>query len=237
MACIFTQLNLQGFYNLVGISAGVEQETAFKTQCRHFEYAVMTFRLAKTPATFKHLINYVFWDLLDQFVIAYFDITLNFSEDHNQHSVHVWTVLERLHQCGLFTKLEKSSFDEMTIEFLGLVLSSTGLKMGLVQAIQEWKAPWNVKELQWFLWFVNFYHRFIASFAQIVSPLTVLLQKNVQLYWSRDSQQAFEHLKQALTSSPVLVHLDPALPFVVETDASSTTIVAVLPNGRAQNRP
>lgn len=110
----------------------------------------------------------------------------------SQHAMHIWTVLERLYQHGWFAKLEKCTFDQTIIEFLGFVLSSKGLTMDSrkIQAIWEWKAPWNVKELQRFLGFVNFYCRFTANFAQVVSLLMMLLQKNVHFYWSKEAQQA-----------------------------------------------
>lgn len=78
------------------------------------------------PPTF---INHVLWDLSDQFVIAYLDNILIFSEDPDQHLSHVWTVLQKLGQHDLSTTLEKCAFDQTTIKFFGFILSPEGLKM------------------------------------------------------------------------------------------------------------
>lgn len=121
------------------------------------------------------------------------------------HSLHVWVALKSLCHHDLFPKPEKCTFDQITTKFIGFILSPEGLKMDTqkVQAIQEWKAPENMKELQKFLGFVNFYWRFIAKFAQVVvAPLTTLPCKNVQFYWFAEAQQGFEYLKQAFTSAP-----------------------------------
>lgn len=114
-------------------------------------------------------INNVLRDLLDQFVIAYLDNILKFLEDLVQDQSYVHMVLERLSQHGLFMKC---ALGQTFMEFLGFILSPEGLKMDLwkVQTVHKWKVPQNFRQLQRFL-------GFITNFAQLVSPLAIILFK------------------------------------------------------------
>ncbi len=100
---------------------------------------------------------------------------------------------------------------------------------GKVKAVVEWPRPTTLKELQRFLGFANFYRRFIRGFSMVAEPLTALVRKGTScLPWNEEATKAFSRLKQAFTSAPILHHPDPELPFVVEVDASSTGLGAVL---------
>lgn len=98
-----------------------------------------------------------------------------------------------------------------------------------VRAVLEWPQPRTLKELQRFLGFANFYRRFIRNFSCIAAPLTSMTKRtSTHLTWSREALQAFQELKDRFTSAPILRHPDPELLFIVEVDASSTGIGAIL---------
>jgi len=97
-----------------------------------------------------------------------------------------------------------------------------------VQTLLEWTPPMNVMAVQSFLGFANFYRRFIKGFSKICKPLTDLTKKGIRWQWTEEAQNAFEMLKRWFTMAPLLKHFDPALPTVMETDASDFAIVAVL---------
>jgi hypothetical protein len=99
-----------------------------------------------------------------------------------------------------------------------------------VEAVQHWPKPKTVKDVQAFLGFVNFYHRFIDKFSCIAKPLAELTKKtdDKRFHWSDSSQRAFDDLKTAFTKEPILAHYDPALPVVVETDASDYVAASIL---------
>ncbi len=100
---------------------------------------------------------------------------------------------------------------------------------GKVEAITSWPIPSSIMEVQRFLGFSNFYRRFISNYSTITSPLTNLLKgKTKALAWNPNATEAFNTLKHAFTSAPLLVHPSPKLPFVVEVDASTTGVGAVL---------
>ncbi|KAK3557558.1 hypothetical protein QTP70_030488, partial [Hemibagrus guttatus] len=164
----------------------------------------MPFGLTNAPAVFQSLINGVFQDILGKWVIAYIDNILVYSTSLEEHS---------------------------TMSFLGYVITREGVEMDVtkVQAATEWPSPYTVKELQRLLGFANFYRWFIHNYSSVVGPLMSLLKgKPWRLAWMDQAQAAFQGLKGCFTSAPILHHPDPDLPFVVEVDASSSGLGAVL---------
>lgn len=229
-AVIFTKLDLRGAYNLIRIRAGHEWKTAFRTRFGHYEYLVMPFGLCNAPATFQHLINDVLRDFLDVFVIAYLDDILIFSESRELHQEHVRRVLGRLRLHSLYAKAEKCEFEQQSIQFLGLIISATGIKMDpqMVSAVLDWPLPLDKKGIQRFVGFANFYRKFIRGFSAIIAPITQLTKQNTRFSWNQLAQDAFENLKRLFTSAPILSHPEPSLPFILEVDASEIAVGAIL---------
>ncbi|KAK3513487.1 hypothetical protein QTP70_015506, partial [Hemibagrus guttatus] len=230
-ARVFTKLDLRSAYNLVRIQEGDEWKTAFHATHGHYEYCVMPFGLTNAPAVFQALINGVFRDLLGRGVIAYIDDILVYSTSMEDHISQVREVLARLQRFHLFVKLEKCEFSRTTVTFLGYVISPRGVEMDTnkVRAVSEWPALATIKELQRFLGFANFYRRFIRSYSSVAAPLTSLLRgKPKKLSWTDQARAAFQRLKDCFTTGPILCHPDPDRPFVVEVDASSSGLGAVL---------
>ncbi|KAK3559956.1 hypothetical protein QTP86_030321 [Hemibagrus guttatus] len=191
----------------------------------------MPFGLTNAPAVFQALINGVFQDLLGKGVIAYIDDILVYSKSLEEHVLHVREVLSRLQRHHLYVKLEKCEFHRTMVTFLGYVISQRGVEMDMVKvwAVTDWPAPTTVRELQRFLGFANFYRRFIRNYSSVAGPLTSLLRgKPKRLAWTDQARTAFQQLKENFTSAPILRHPDPDLPFVVEVDASSKGLGAVL---------
>ncbi|KAK3511404.1 hypothetical protein QTP70_007228 [Hemibagrus guttatus] len=230
-ATIFTKLDLHSAYNLIWIREGDEWKTAFITPTGHYEYLVMPYGLANAPSVFQDFIHEVLREFLHRFVLVYIDDILIYSRNLAEHCQHVAKVLERLRKFQLFLKAEKCSFHQTSVQFLGYKINSSGIQMdeGKITAIRDWPTPITVKELQRFLGFANFYRRFIQNYISIANPLTSLLRnKPKSLAWSPATEEAFNLLKKAFTTAPLLVHPDPNKPFIVEVDASTTGVGAVL---------
>jgi hypothetical protein len=174
--------------------------------------------------------NFIFADMLDIFVIVYLDDILVFSTTVEEHTDHVRRVLARLRESGLFAKPEKCEFSTPSTAFLGFVISATGIDMdeSKVKSIFEWPIPRNLRDVQSFLGFTNFYRRFIKEYSLIASPLTSLTRKDTPFVWSDECEEAFQSLKRSFTSASLLRHYDPTRPAIVETDASGYAIAAVL---------
>ncbi|MBW0472809.1 hypothetical protein O181_012524 [Austropuccinia psidii MF-1] len=154
---IFSKIDLRGAYNLLRIKEGDEHLTAFRTKYGSYEYLVIPFGLTNAPASFQNLVNDIFQDLLDVYVVAYLDDIMVFSKSEGKDVTHVSTVLSRLRANSLFAKASKCLFHVSSVEYLVYVVSSEGLKMdqAKVQKILNWPPPRTLKALQSFLGFEN----------------------------------------------------------------------------------
>jgi len=226
----FSKLDLKSAYNLIRIREGDEYKTAFRTRKGQYEYLVMPFGLTNAPAVFQRFINYVMSDYLDKFVVVYLDDILIFSKTLGEHITHVSKVLQVLQDNYLIAKLEKCVFHVPEIEFLGHIISGTQIKTDptKIAAVKDWPVPNSLKELQSFLGFCNYYRRFIKNFSIVASILFKLIRKDSKFVWGPEQQEAFNKLKELLTSAPVLSLPDPNKQFVLETDASHFALGCVL---------
>ncbi len=227
----FTKLDLRSAYNLIRIREGDEWKTAFSTTTGHYEYLVMPFGLANSPSVFQSFINDVFRDMLNRWVIVYIDDILIYSTTLKDHIKQVRAVLRRLIDHQLYAKAEKCEFHQESVSFLGYVISSGGVAMDdkKIHRVVNWLQPTTLKELQRFLGFANFYRRFIRNFSTVAAPLTSMTKRgNHRITWSPAAHQAFRTLKERFTTVPILHHPNPEQEFIVEVDASSTGIGAVL---------
>ncbi|KAG1934122.1 retrotransposable element [Pimephales promelas] len=139
----------------------------------------MPFGLANSPSVFQSFVNEIFRDMLNRNLIVYIDDILIYSETFEDHVKEVRAVLQRLIENQLYAKLPKCEFHQTQIAFLGYIISAEGVTMDgdKVQAVVDWPQPKNVKQLQRFLGFANFYRRFIRNFSVIAAPLTSMLQE------------------------------------------------------------
>ncbi|KAI2645539.1 Transposon Tf2-9 polyprotein [Labeo rohita] len=230
-AKIFTKLDLRSAYNLVRIREGDEWKTAFVTPTGHYEYLVMPYGLVNAPSVFQNFIHEVLREFLHKFVVVYIDDILIYSRSTREHHHHVAEVLQKLRNRHLYLKAEKCSFHLPSVQFLGYIIDQQGVRMDerKVSAVVSWPEPTTIKELQKFLGFSNFYRRFIQGYSHITAPLTSLLRgKPKTLQWTPEAAAAFQSLKTAFTQAPLLTHPNPNLPFVVEVDASTTGVGAIL---------
>ncbi|MBW0522682.1 hypothetical protein O181_062397 [Austropuccinia psidii MF-1] len=227
---IFSKIDLHGAYNLLRTKEGDEHLTCFRTKYGSFEYLVMPFGLTNAPASFQNLVNDIFQDLLDVYAVVYLDEIMVFSKSEEEHVTHVSTVLSRLRANNLFAKASKCLFHISSVEYLGYVVSSEGLKMdqAKVQQILNWPPPRNLKALQSFLGFANFYRRFIKNYSKKISSLTSFLKKDSCFPLNEEALSQFHQLKEAFTTAPILSHLNHSLPTIVETNASDYALGAVL---------
>ena len=173
--------------------------------------------------------NHVFRLYLRQVILVFFDDILVYSATYELHLQHLRTTLEVLRQHSLFAKASKCSFGDNQVEYLRHIISVQGVSTDpkKVVAIKEWPTPRTIKELRGFLGLAGYYRRFVQHYGIISKPLTNLLKKN-SFQWGLEAQQAFDRLKTAMVSTPVLALPNFSKSFVVETDASGGGIGAVL---------
>ena len=226
----FSKIDLRSGYWQVRIADEDIPKTAFRTRYGHFEFLVMPFGLTNAPATFMHLMQQMFRKYLDESVIVFLDDVLIYSKSKEEHQKHVRTVLQTLRENQLYAKLSKCDFFKKEISFLGHVVNRDGIKMEQtkVDAVKQWPQPENVHEVRSFLGLAGYYRRFVKDFSKIAAPLTNLLHKNRKFEWVTDEEEAFQKLKQAVCSAPILVIPDPKVAYTVISDASGFAIGAAL---------
>ena len=153
-----------------------------------------------------------------------------YSNKISEHYWHVKKVLKHLYKTGLYTKVEKYKFYSKLVEYLGYILSSSSLTISdnKVKIIQDWPEPKKVKDIQSFLDFTNSYCQFIFNYSDIVIPLTCLIQKDILWKFNSFCHDAFNSLKKAFTSAPILTHSIPNTQLIMETNALNYVLAAIL---------
>jgi len=167
----------------------------------------MTFGLCNAPATFQSFMNYIFSDLINEgHLVVYLDDILLFHDTLADLYKLTYKVLSRLPKYDLYLKPEKCSFDQTTIEYLGVIISEGSICMdpAKLQGITKWPRPTTVKQIQSFLGFCNFYQQFIHDYSKIAHPLFQLTKKDTPFTWTPVHQNAFITLIHSFTITPVL---------------------------------
>jgi hypothetical protein len=191
---------------------------------------VVPFGLSNAPVVFMYLMNGVFREYLDKFVIVFLDDTLIYSKSEEENEHHLRMVLQVLREHQLYAKLRKCSFYKKQIHYLGHIISTDGIAMDpeKIEAIIEWSVPKNVTKVRSFMGLVGYYMIFIDGFSKIAHPITLFQRKSVKFQWTLDCEKSFQHLKQLLTSAPILRIADPNEEFIVCTDACKEGLGGVL---------
>ena len=229
-SCWFTTLDLISGYWQVELHPDDKQKTAFSTPEGLFEFNVMPFGLCNAPATFQRLMDSVLAGLQWSSCLVYVDDVVIPGKAFEDHLRNLESVLSRLRAANLKLQPSKCAMARKKVRFLGHVISSEGISTDpeKTSKVATWPAPTCKRDVQQFLGLANYYRRFIKNFAEIAKPLHQLTEKTHSFSWTDQCQVAFDELRCRLTSTPVLVFPDPAAPFILDTDASSSGIGAVL---------
>jgi len=227
----FTKLDVQWGFNNVHIKPRDKWKAAFHTNHGLFEPLMMFFGMTNSSATFQTMMNDIFRTLIAEgIVVVYLDDILIFTETKEEHEQAVQRVLEVLVEHKLFLRPEKCKFHRRQIEYLGLVISENQVEMDPVKVVRvhDWPTLENRTDVQAFIDFINFYRRFIQDFSTIARPLFDLTCSDKAWNWDTKEQEAFKHLKTAVTTTPVLVSPQDLEPFCIEADSSDFASGAVL---------
>ena len=141
------------------------QKTAFRTRYRHYEFVVMSFGLTNAPAAFMDLMNRVFKQYLDLFVIIFIDDILIYSRSEEEHASNLRIVFKTHKDFHLFTKFRKCEFWLQSVAFLGHIVSSEGIRVDSqkIEAVKQWPRPTSTTDLRSFLGLVGYYRRFVED--------------------------------------------------------------------------
>lgn len=234
-ATVFTALDLASGYWQIRLKPEDCAKTAFNTHEGHYEWKVLPMGLSNAPATFQHTMNTIFAERgLNKYVAVYLDDILIYSKTPEEHVQHLRTVLEVLREHKFYCKPSKCQFNRSELKYLGHIVGAGGIKPdpGKVSKVKEWPVPGTVGEVRSFLGLATYFRRFIQGFSSLARPLHALTRLEVvQSHgwpWTAQCQAAFEGLKEALCSAPVLKLPDPNRPYEIVCDASVHGTGAVL---------
>ena len=162
--------------------------------------------------------------------LVYLDDVIVFGATITECCDRLEEVLTHLEAAGLKVKGTKCQLFQTEVEYLGHVVPAAGVATDpkKVEAVHDWSRPRCIKEIRSYLGFCSYYRNYIQGFAQVASPLTQLLEKGVEFEWSPECEDAFNQLKSALLSAPLLGYPRPEGTLIVDTDASDVGLGAVL---------
>ena len=198
---VYSKIDLRSEYHQLRVQESDIPKTAFRTRYGHYEFLVMPFGLTNAPAAFMDLMNRVFQQYLDRFIIVFIDDILVYSGSSEEHSEHLRIVLQTLRERQLYAKLSKCQFWLDKVAFLGHVISVEGVSVDpqKIEAVVNWKPPKNVSVVRSFLGLAGYYRKFVEGFSKIAAPLTKLTRKDVKYDWVDACQKSFDELKGRLT--------------------------------------
>ncbi|KAJ9519492.1 hypothetical protein QJQ45_000587 [Haematococcus lacustris] len=234
---VFSSLDLQAGYHQIRITLEDVPKTAFRTPEGHFQFKVLSFGLANAPATFQRVMNDAFAPVLGKCALVYLDDILVMSKSLPEHLQHLRLVFNLLRKNKLYAKMSKCEFMQLTLRFLGHVISAGAISVDpdKVRAIVDWPVPYSLTQMQSFLGAANFVRKFVHNFSAISAPLTDLCGKlSATFPWHScpdHERHALYELKAAVANVPMLRLPDHTQPFQVYCDASLQGVGAVLMQG------
>ena len=160
-ATVFSKIDLRSGYHQLKVKGEDIPKTAFRTRYGHYEFLVMSFGLTNAPAAFMDLMNRVFKDYLDKFVVVFIDDILIYSKDEVEHEEHLRMILTRLKEHQLYAKFKKCEFWLSQVAFLGHIISKDGVAVdpSKVEAVKDWPRPKNASEVRSFLGLAGYYRK------------------------------------------------------------------------------
>ena len=223
--------DLRAGYHQVMVKEEDSDKTSFLTRGGTYKFKRMPFGLCNAGSTFQRLMDVVMRGLNFSILLVYLDDVIVYSKTVEEHLERLEKMFIRLREANLKVKPSKCYLLQSKVKFLGHVVSDAGVATDpeKVQAVVEWPRPENVHEVRSFLGLCSYYRRFVHGFAEVAGPLHAMTRKNCRFSWTaQECEESFEKLKKALTSSPVLAMPNDEGEYILDTDASDTSIGAVL---------
>ena len=227
----FSTIDLKSGYWQVPVAPEDKAKTAFSIPGGgHWQFHNMPFGLCNAGATFERLMERVLSNLSWKICLVYLDDIIVLSKDFDEHLSNLRQVFSRLKRANLKMNPKKCILLQSQVSFLGHIVSGDGIATdpSKIEAVDKWPTPTSVKEVRSFLGLCSYYRKFVNKFADIARPLHKLTETKSKFHWGEDCQTAFDKLKRALTSSPILSYPDSTGDFILDTDASNTGLGAVL---------
>ena len=236
----FSSLDMGSAFWQIELDEKDRNKTAFVTEMGQFRWTRMPFGLCNATATFQRMMAKILEPVEMRYgslVLCYVDDIIIATDTLEDHIKRLDEVFSLLHQAGLKLKAGKCDLLKKKIIFLGRIIEMGSVSMlpEHTETVTNWKKPINVKQMQCFLGFMNYYRQFVKDFASIIHPLQQLIRKETKYVWTEECQQAFEKLKESLTrKGPILTLPTNTDMFVLDCDASDVAISGILHQRRPE---
>ncbi len=216
-----TRLNIIFAFNKLCMHLDSENYTIFIIALEAYKSKILSFKLTNDFVLFQQYMNDVLWDFLNDFCQAYLDDILIYSKTQKKHRQHVKMILDHLWDADLQIDIWKCKFNVEETVFLEVIVSKQDLCMNSikVKAIVNWVTSTNLKEIQDFVDFVNFYQRFIKNFSKLVKSFIQLTWKDMSFVWNEVCVEVFDNLKKQISSTSVLHHFNVKRQAILKIDA------------------
>jgi hypothetical protein len=203
---IFSKIDLRSGYLQLRIKEEDINKTIFRTRYGNYEFVVVPFGLTNAPIVFMCLMNGIFRNYLDKFVIVFLDDILIYSKSEEEHEHHLMLVLQVLRGHQLYANISKCSFYQKQIHYLGHIISEQGIAVDPknIAAIRGCPTPMNVSEVKSFRGLVGYYRTFIVGLSKVDHPITSLQNNRIKFKWTTECEENFNLLKGFITSAPIL---------------------------------
>jgi len=217
-----TQLDIISTFNKLQMHSNSENYTIFIIALEAYKSKMLLFKLINDSISFQQYINDVLWDFLNDFCQVYLDDILIYSKTQWEYKQHIKMILNRLWEADLQMNIRKCEFNVEEIIFLEVIVSEQDLHMNFIKmkVIVNWTTSINLKEVQSFVRFINFYHCFIKNFSKLVKLFTQLTRKDTFFVWNEVCVQAFDDLKKQVSSISVLQHFNSKQQTILKINAS-----------------
>jgi len=215
------QLNIIFTFNKLRMHLDSENYMIFIIALEVYKSKILSFKLTNDSVSFQQYMNDVLWDFLNDFCQAYLDDILIYSKTQKKHKQHVKMILNHLQDADLQIDIWKCKFDVEETVFLEIIVLKQDLCMNFikVKAIVNWVTSTNLKEIQDFINFVNFYQCFIKNFLKLVKSFTQLTWKDTSFVWNEVCVEVFDNLKKQISSISVLHHFNVKRQAILKIDA------------------
>lgn len=239
---LFSVLDLKSGFHQILLRESDREKTAFSINNAKYEFTRLPFGLKNAPSIFQRALDDILREHIGKICFIYMDDIIIFAEDEDSHLKNISTIFETLEKANIKVQLDKCEFLKKEVEFLGFIISDSGIKTNpkRVEAIEKFPLPLTLKDLRSFLGLCNFYRRFIRDYAKISKPLTIYLRgeagraskyvsNKMAIDLDQEAVEAFNKLKRILSSEDViLAYPDFNKEFELTTDASHYAMGAVL---------
>ncbi|MCO5761227.1 MAG: reverse transcriptase domain-containing protein, partial [Chromatiaceae bacterium] len=235
----FATIDLRMGYHHIPLTADGKRKTAFTTPQGQYQFRVMSFGMKRSPRVFQRALHLILGNLVWQACLVYLDDVIVFGRDFPTFLANLTKVVDKLVAAGASISLDKSNFLAHEVKYLGFLIDRNTCRPApeTIATIKTYPRPTTMTELLRFIGMASYVRQYIPNFAVFEQQLRAAIpRKRGPLYWDDAAEKAFQHLRDALASDVKLRRFDPELYTEVQTDASATTVGAVLLQGTSPDQ-